>query len=63
MVIPKGILIQVKLEILRTNRMIDPELAKLCDEGEIERYNSDAFTAMARTLTQTLPQSISAKVS
>ena len=41
---------------------IDPELAKLCDGGEIERYNSDAFTAMARTLIQTLPQVISAKV-
>jgi len=40
---------------------IDPELAKLCDKGEIERYNSDAFTAMARTLIQTLPQPISAK--
>ncbi len=41
---------------------IDPELAKLCDGGEIERYNSDAFTAMTRTLIQTLPQAISAKV-
>ena len=41
---------------------IDPELARLCDQGEIERYNSDAFTAMARTLIQTLPQVISAKV-
>ena len=41
---------------------IDPELAKLCDEGTIERYNSDAFIAMARTLIQTLPQAISAKV-
>ncbi len=41
---------------------IDPELAKLCDEGGIERYNSDAFTAMARTLIQTLPQAISTKV-
>jgi len=40
---------------------IDPELAKLCDEGTIERYNSDAFTAMTRTLIQTLPQTISAK--
>ncbi|MBA7683389.1 Iron-sulfur cluster carrier protein [subsurface metagenome] len=40
---------------------IDPELAKLCDEGTIERYNSDAFTAMARTLIQILPQAISAK--
>ncbi len=41
---------------------IDPKLAKLCDEGEVECYNSDAFTAMARTLIQTLPQAISAKV-
>ncbi len=41
---------------------IDPELAKLCDEGAIERYSSDAFTAMARTLIQTLPQALSAKV-
>jgi len=40
---------------------IDPELAKLCDEGEIERYNSDAFTAMAQTLIQILPQAISLK--
>ena len=35
---------------------IDPELAKLCDEGEIERYTSDAFTSMAQTFTQTLSQ-------
>ncbi len=33
---------------------LDPELAKLCDEGAIERYNSDAFTAMSQTLIQTL---------
>jgi len=25
---------------------IDPELAKLCDEGEIERYSSDAVSQM-----------------
>jgi len=41
---------------------IDPQLARLCDEGNIERYNSDAFTAMTRTLIQTLPQAPSAKV-
>jgi len=41
---------------------IDPELARLCDEGNIERYNSDAFTAMAQTLIQTLPQAPLAKV-
>ncbi|UCC90794.1 MAG: P-loop NTPase, partial [Dehalococcoidia bacterium] len=35
---------------------IDPELAKLCDEGNIERYNSDAFINLSRVLTQTLPK-------
>jgi len=25
---------------------IDPELAKLCDEGEIERYSSDAVSEL-----------------
>jgi len=38
---------------------IDPELARLCDEGEVERYDSDAFAAVARTLIQTLPQATS----
>ena len=33
---------------------IDPELAKLCDEGAIERYNSDAFSAMTQTITKVL---------
>ncbi len=40
---------------------IDPELAKLCDEGEIERYTSDAFTSMAQTFTQTLSRAMPAK--
>ena len=53
---------QAARTILLGQLPIDPELARLCDEGGIERYNSDAFTAMARTLTQTLPQAISAKV-
>jgi len=35
---------------------IDPELAKLCDEGTIERYNSDAFINLSQTLTQALPK-------
>jgi len=35
---------------------IDPQLAKLCDEGDIERYNTEAFTAMAQTIAQTIPQ-------
>ncbi|MCD6453542.1 MAG: Mrp/NBP35 family ATP-binding protein [Dehalococcoidales bacterium] len=33
---------------------IDPELAKLCDQGDIERYNAGAFIAMSETLAQTL---------
>ena len=41
---------------------IDPELAKLCDEGEVERYSSDAFTSMAQTFTQTLSQAMLAEV-
>ena len=53
---------QAAKTILLGQLPIDPELAKLCDEGEIERYNSDAFTAMARTIIQTLPQAISTKV-
>ncbi|MBA7579267.1 hypothetical protein ES708_21136 [subsurface metagenome] len=52
---------QAARSILLGQLPIDPQLAKLCDEGTIERYNSDAFTAMARTLIQTLPQAISAK--
>jgi len=34
---------------------IDPELARLCDEGDIERYSSDAFAAFSRGLFQALP--------
>jgi len=30
---------------------IDPELAHLCDEGEIERYNSEAFIAFSQAFT------------
>ena len=33
---------------------IDPELAKLCDEGNIERYNSDAFIKLSQALAQAL---------
>ena len=36
---------------------VDPELAALCDTGEIERYNSDAFTAMSSAFIQALPAS------
>ena len=30
---------------------IDPELAKLCDEGNIERYDSDIIRTMAATVS------------
>lgn len=33
---------------------IDPELVKLCDEGNIERYNSEAYNAFAQRLTGVL---------
>jgi hydrogenase maturation protease len=33
---------------------IDPELAKLCDEGNIEAYTSDAFTQVSRALVELL---------
>jgi len=40
---------------------IDPELARLCDEGNIERYESDVFNTMAQNLTEKLPQPMSAE--
>ncbi len=33
---------------------IDPELAKLCDEGNVERYSSDIYNAFVHNLTETL---------
>jgi hydrogenase maturation protease len=33
---------------------IDPELAKLCDEGNIERYNSSSYNTFAQDLTKIL---------
>ena len=35
---------------------IDPELAKRCDEGTIERYQSDAFTDFSQALSKALPE-------
>ncbi|MFC1956816.1 P-loop NTPase [Chloroflexota bacterium] len=34
---------------------IDPEMAKLCDKGDIERYNSDIVAKMAEALIVALP--------
>jgi hydrogenase maturation protease len=31
---------------------IDPELAKLCDEGNIERYDSDIMTRLGESIRQ-----------
>jgi Mrp family chromosome partitioning ATPase len=33
---------------------IDPELAKLCDEGNIERYNGEIITTLGKALTQAI---------
>lgn len=35
---------------------IDPELARLCDEGTIESYSSDAFVALSQAFVQALPK-------
>ena len=37
---------------------IDPELARLCDEGNIEHYNADVITDIG----QSVDQAVSAKV-
>jgi Mrp family chromosome partitioning ATPase len=34
---------------------IDPELAKLCDEGKIERYSTKIFDSLSRNFIQVLP--------
>jgi hypothetical protein len=33
---------------------IDPELARLCDEGEIERYSSDAVSEISANVVAAL---------
>jgi hypothetical protein len=33
---------------------IDPALAKLCDEGNIERYNDEIVDQLGRALAQTM---------
>lgn len=34
---------------------IDPDLARLCDEGNIERYTSEAFDSLANSFIETIP--------
>ena len=31
---------------------IDPKLARLCDEGNVERYDSDALTSLGEALAR-----------
>ena len=33
---------------------IDPELAKLCDEGNIERYDSEVVSQLGQSLSQAM---------
>jgi hydrogenase maturation protease len=33
---------------------IDPELARLCDQGDIERYNGEAYNTFVQNLSRTL---------
>jgi Mrp family chromosome partitioning ATPase len=33
---------------------IDPELAKLCDEGNIERYDSEVVSQLVQSLSQAM---------
>jgi Mrp family chromosome partitioning ATPase len=35
---------------------IDPELAKLCDEGNIERYDSNIINSLGQSLLQAMPK-------
>jgi hydrogenase maturation protease len=37
---------------------IDPELAKLCDEGNIEQYNDDRFNHFEHSLIETLVEGV-----
>jgi hypothetical protein len=33
---------------------IDPELARLCDEGNVERYDAEIVTSLGESLLQTV---------
>jgi len=37
---------------------IDPELARLCDEGNIERYDGEIVTKLGESLIQALPAEV-----
>jgi len=37
---------------------IDPQIARLCDEGRIEEYESETFTAIVRRLKEGVPRAV-----
>jgi len=37
---------------------IDTQLAKLCDEGNIERYNGDILNSMGEALSKAIPAKV-----
>jgi Mrp family chromosome partitioning ATPase len=37
---------------------IDPELARLCDEGDIERYDGEIVARLGESLTRALPAKV-----
>jgi len=47
---------QVAKAPLLSQLPVDLELAKFCDEGTIESYDSDAFIAFSQALIQALPK-------
>ena len=40
---------------------IDPELAKLCDEGNVERYNTEIITRLGESLLQAMSAKVSSE--
>jgi fructose 1,6-bisphosphatase len=40
---------------------IDPDLVKLCDKGEIEKYNSPAYKMFADNLAKVITEEIPAE--
>ena len=36
---------------------VDPDLAALCDSGDVERYNTEPFTSLSAAFIQAMPAS------
>lgn len=41
---------------------IEPELAKLCDKGEIERYSNELVTKLGESLAKIVPARVEQEV-